>query len=319
MSGDIEIKLARWEFSGLRIAFPPLMLDVGRIALQNLVAQLRAEGGPPRLVSLRAAEAELQDLKIDGPLGVPSSGGPAPQAEGPWLLDPLATADGTLQAEITDAHLLFDAQVAVPIGRGGIDFNRAAVEHVGPDSRMGVSRMGIYVDAPNGRSYLYQFPSVPVAGVAFERRGPLPGPWASDRGSLQLKPFVEALLRQGARGATSGVTEQARLLLGRTAVMGEVHLGDGRIAAPGMQGQLAGRTAGRNRLQLHSEAVGRGIGLDVPALSVREVVLAKAGTQLRCDEISGSLTLRLAVEGAQLRFVLGGTQLKLSGLQLSAG
>ena len=72
---------------------------------------------------------------------------------------------GALNAEITDAHLLFDAQVRVPIARGVVDFNRATVEHVGPDSRMGVSRMGIYVDAPNGRSYLYQFPSAPVAGA----------------------------------------------------------------------------------------------------------------------------------------------------------
>ena len=34
-------------------------------------------------------------------------------------------------------------------------FNRVTVEHVGPDSSMGLSPMGLYVDAPNGRNYLY--------------------------------------------------------------------------------------------------------------------------------------------------------------------
>ena len=84
----------------------------------------------------------------------------------------------------------------MPIRQGQVDFKDATVEHVGPDSRMGVSRLGLYVDAPNGRSYLYQFPSAPVAGVEYERRGALLGPFVTDRGNLRLQEFGEWLLRK---------------------------------------------------------------------------------------------------------------------------
>src|SRR5690606_37156900 len=127
-------------------------------------------------------------------------------------------------------HLLFDADVTVPIRGGRIDFNYATVEHVGPDSRMGVSKMGVYVDAPNGRSYLYQFAGATVAGVEFEHRGALLGPWVSERGKLRLREFAESMLRQGRGGPGQGLTEQARLLLGRTALSGELRLGEGRVA-----------------------------------------------------------------------------------------
>ena len=136
--------------------------------------------------------------------------------------------------------MLFDAEVTVPIRHGQIDFNDATVEHVGPDSRMGVSRLGLYVDAPNGRSYLYQFASAPLTGVEFERRGALLSPWVSERGKLRLQPFVEALLRQADGGQSQGLTQQARLLLGRTALAGEVQLSDGLFAVPGMQAQHRG-------------------------------------------------------------------------------
>ncbi len=72
----------------------------------------------------------------------------------------------------------------------------------------------LYVDAPNGRSYLYQFASAPLAGVEFEHRGALLGPWVSERGKLRLQPFAEAMLRQRGGGQSQGLTGQARLLLG---------------------------------------------------------------------------------------------------------
>src|SRR5690606_32942721 len=140
----------------------------------------------------------------------------------------LAGADGTLRAEIVDAHLLFDAEVTVPIRHGRIDFQDAAVEHVGPDSRMGVGREGLYVDTPNGRSYLYRFPSGPVAGVEYEQRGALLGPFVTDRGVLRLQEFLEWLLRHP-EGQPLSFTEQARLLFARTALAGDVQLGDGRF------------------------------------------------------------------------------------------
>jgi hypothetical protein len=310
MADETAIQLARWEFGGLRIALGSHTLSVGRLVMQELVALLHAEGGAPRLQGLEAAHAQLDDVKFEGPIGA--------AAGAAWSLTPLATADGQLRAEIVDAHLMFDAQVTVPIGRGTVDFNAATVEHVGPDSRMGVSKMGLYVDAPNGRSYLYQFPATPVAGVAFERRGPLPGPWASDRGSLQLQPFVEALLRQGPVDAATAVTTQARSLLGRTAVGGEVQLGDGPFAVPGVRGELSGRTSGRNRLRLHSGAVGHGIALEMDALSLRTLALDLGARSITCDEAAGAFTLRLFLVDSQLRFELAAKSLRLTGLRLGS-
>jgi hypothetical protein len=296
------------------------VLEVGKLVLDRLVALVHVEGGRPRLSCVEAAGAELSSVKLHGPLRLP------PQARGgkttgtvadtSWSLGPLAAADGTIRAQIVDAHLLFDADVTVPIRQGRIDFKEASVEHVGPDSRMGVSRLGLYVDAPNGRSYLYQFSSPPVAGVEYERRGALLGPWVTDRGSLRLQAFGEWLLRQPLGGQANCVTEQARLLLDRTAVSGDVRLSDGRFAAPGVQADVVGRAEGRNVVRLHSQAVGRGLTGEMPSLSVRNAVLGLGETRIDCDQLAGALTLQLSVESAQLRFSLDLASMKLSGLRL---
>jgi hypothetical protein len=312
--GAREIGIRKFEAEALRVVSGPLTLEIGHMALHELVAQVRMDGGRPRLGALNAARAELSGVKVHGPLTI------SPQSKGnpgSWSLGPLAAADGTIRAEIVDAHLLFDADVTVPIRQGQVDFKDATVEHVGPDSRMGAGELGLYVDAPNGRSYLYRFPSAPVAGVEYERRGALLGPWVTDRGKLQLQAFIEGLLRQPRGGNGLGVTEQARLLLARTAVSGDVQLGDGRFAAPGVQADLVGRTEGRNVVRLHSEAVGRGLTLDMPSLSVRDAVLRWASMQLSCGEMAAALALRLSVEDAKLRFAFDLTDLKFSGLGLA--
>lgn len=317
--GAFDIGIARLEAASLRIASPPFTLEVGKLALQQVVAQARLQEGRLRLVSLQAPTAELSAARFHGPVNVPApgkhAGNDAPASA--WSLAPLATAEGTLRAEIVDAQLLFDADVTVPIRQGGIEFRDTTVAHVGPDSRMGVSRLGVYVDAPNGRSYLYQFSSAPVAGVEYERRGAMLGPWVTHRGSVRLQEFGESLLRQGRAAHGPGFTEQSRLLFDRTAVSGEVRLGDGRLAAPGLQAELAGRAAGRNAVRLHSEAVGRGLTIDMAALSVQQLALKLGHAQLACDEIAGVLALRLFVEGAQLRFAFQLPQATLSGVRLS--
>ncbi|MBI5277569.1 MAG: hypothetical protein HY854_14025 [Burkholderiales bacterium] len=229
-----------------------------------------------------------------------------------WFLGPLATADGTIRAEIVDAHLGFDAQVTVPIRYGQVDFDDATVEHVGPDSRMGVSRMGLYVDAPNGRSYLYQFPSTPVAGVEFEHRGALLGTLVSDRGKIQLQAFGEWLLAQLDGGQGLGVTEQARQLLQRTSLQGDLQLGEGKVVLPGVQAERVGRQA----VRIHSEAVGSGFTIELPSLVLRNVVLDAGGRQLVCHEVKGALVLKLTVDGGQVHAAIDLDQLKVSGMRL---
>ena len=311
-AGAFKLGIERWEAASLRLASGPLVLDIGGVALHQLVVQMRGETSGPGLVSLDAAGAELSGVKAEGPLVF------SPQLTGGWSLAPLAAADGTIRAQIVDAHLLFDAEVTVPISHGQVNFGDAAVEHVGPDSRMGVSRLGLYIDAANGRSYLYQFPSTPVAGVQYERRGAMLGPWVTDRGSLQLQEFVEGLLRQGPGGHGPGLTEQARLLLDRTALAGDVQLSDGRFAAPGVQADLVGRAEGRNAVRVHSQAVGGGFTVEMPSLSVRHALLNWGSVKLRCEEVTGALRLRLFVQGGQLRFAADLTDIKVSGVHCAA-
>lgn len=331
--GSLQIGIQRVTVASLRVASGPLMLEVEHLALHQVVALVRSEGGRPRLWTMEAAGAELSGVRLQAPVVMPqppgsepyalhvhggaaaSGDGPA-EAAGSWRLDPLGDADGTIRAEILDAHLLFDADVTVPVRHGQVDFNAATVAHVGPDSRMGVSRLGIYVDAPNGRSYLYQFPSAPLAGVAYEQRGAMLAPWTTDRGKLLLQAFGEGLLRQCAGAKGAGFTEQARLLFDRTAVSGEVRLGDGRVVLPGVQGELAGRGEGRNTVRLHSEAVGRGLSVEMASLLVRNASVGAGHTRLECDETAGTLRLRLFVADAQVRLAFELANMKMAGLRL---
>ncbi len=275
-----------------------------RVSLEGLSWSATKDGaleiGVRRMeaASLRIASGPLSGVKLRAPLDA--------AAAGPWTLGPLAGADGTLRAEIVDAHLLFDADVTVPMRGGRIDFADATVEHVGPDSRMGISRLGIHVDAPNGRSYLYQFSTPPIAGVDYQHRG-----------SLQLQPFAEWLLRQPLGGRAHGVTEQARLLFDRTAVSGEIQLSDGPVATPFAQADLVGRAGGRNVIRLHSQAVGRGLTVEVSSLSVRNVASASGGrTRLACEQVTGALTLQLSVDGGQLKFSMDLAGIQASGVRL---
>ena len=332
--GAIEVGIQKLEAAALRLGMGHLVLEIGRITVHKLLAQVQEASGSLRLVAVEAAEAEVSGVKLHGPLMT------MPQIKEAWAafkalnatqladiavgraitdvwcLGPLAAAEGKIRGEITDAHLLFDADVTVPIRHGQIDFNDATVEHVGPDSRMGVSRLGIYVDAPNGRSYVYQFASVPLAGVEFERRGALLSPWVSERGKLQLQPFVEALLRQPPAAPAQAVTQQTRQLLERTALSGDVQLSDGRFAVPGVQAHMEGRGEGRNTVTLHSEAVGRGLTVEMASLQARDTEASWAGVQLRSKTIDAGLKLQLFVEAAQIRFVLDVENCKLANPRL---
>lgn len=265
-----------------------------RIALEGVAVAPAPDGA----IELRVAALELAALRLAGE-PAPAAGPASPPSA--WKLDPLASAEGALRAEIVDAHLVFDAQVSVPVQQGQVDFNDATVEHVGPDSRMGVSRLGVYVDAPNGRSYLYQFASAPMDGVAYERRGAFAGRWGSDRGRLRLQPFAESLLRQPPGGWALGLTAQSRQLFERTALSGHLQLGDGALGLPGLQAVLQGREAHCNLLRVHSEAVGRGMTVEIESLRLADVVIGSGDAQVHCEQLAGAITLRLSASEGRLR------------------
>ena len=233
-------------------------------------------------------------------------------------LGPLATANGTLRARIIDAQLGFDADVTVPLRYGQIDFDDVTVEHVGPDSRMGASPQGLYVDAPTGRSYLYQFPSTPVAGVEFEKRAALLSPLVSDRGKLHVQAFVEGLLGSAGGGHALGLTPEARALLGRTSVTGDLQLADGKFEVQGVQGELVGHAEGRNVVRISSGAVASGLRVEMASLSVRNVLLDVEGKQAACDEVTGAIVVNVVMENGQWRLAADLENVKASGLRLLA-
>jgi hypothetical protein len=320
--GVIALGIRRLEATALRLASGPFVLEIDRIDMHEISARVRLDNGMPRLIAVEVADIAFSGLALQGPVAMPpqpqkkiqaASSSPADQtAADAWQLGPLSDAEGTLRSRITDAHLLFDADVTVPIRGGRIDFNDAKVEHVGPDSRMGVSKMGVYVDAPNGRSYLYQFAAAPVAGVEFEQRGALLGPWVSERGKLRLREFAESMLRQGRAGPGQGLTEQARLLLGRTALSGELRLGEGLVAVPGLQVHLEEGAA----IGLRSPSVGRGLTVEMASVSARDAAAAWQGVQVAVQRMSAKLQLVFTADGQGLRFALDLANGKAAALRL---
>ena len=308
--GSIRFTIRRLGVASLALPAGPFSMELARLEMRQVAGQLSIGEGGPRLVSLESGDIDVFDLKLRGPL-VPAR---APAATDTWHLAPLAAADGSIHAQILDAHLMFDVDVTVKIAYGQVDFNDATVEHVGPDSRMGISPQGLYVDAPNGRTLLYPFGAAPVAGVDFERRDPLLGLAVLDRGRLRLQPFAEDQLRQDPGALVAGHPEQARLMLQRTAVTGEVQLGDGQFAAPGLRAELVGRDHGQNTVRIRSESLARVLTVDMAALSVRDVELAAGDASLRCESISGTPLLQLSVADGQLRFAFSATSMRASGL-----
>ena len=99
----------------------------------------------------------------------------------------------------------------------------------------------------------------------------------------------------------------------------ELRLGDGRFCVPGVQGETAGRAEGRNAIRLHSEAVGRGVTVELASLLVRRAVLGAPHAGIACEEIAGALRLRLFVADSQVRFVFELANIKIGGLRLGPG
>ncbi|MDM0070648.1 hypothetical protein [Variovorax sp. J31P207] len=336
IGGAAEIGIARLEATSAMLRRGPHEIRVGRVTVQGLRCTLESADGRLRLGVLTAERIEITGLELSGPLQMPSqlepiadslrqAGATAPAPEPSagatlpaWFLGPLAAAEGSIRGHIEDAQLLFDAEVTIPIRAGRVDFRDATVEHVGPDSRMGVSRMGIYVDAPNGRSYVYQFAAAPVSGVEFERRGIPLGPFVSDRGRIDLQPFAETLLSAAAPRAGQGLTEQARTLLGRTSLEGEIRLGDGSVAMPGVRAQLQRASAGDNTVRLRSPKMAASLDLELASLALREAYASFAGLQGQCGTIAGRLRASLQASGAESRFELEIASLELLGLRIEA-
>jgi hypothetical protein len=266
---------------------------------------------PSPLRHLALDELRLQALIIELPLPPPPTADAAGAAA--WDLAPVAGLGGELRIEVTDAAWLFDADVRVPIEAGSIDFDRATVSHIGPDSSMGLSRLGLYVDAPNGRQYLAMLAAPALDGLRFERRG-----------ALTLAPLLQALLG-GIRPLVPAAGAQA--LLQRTRVGGTLRLADGPMGDRGRAGpalSLTGAAAGHNQVELASPTGGGGLLLRWPRLSAEGLRWPLPGPTgdagcVSADALSGSLSIEVAAApGGRMRAVLRAPELLLRRLRLPA-
>ena len=284
MPSPATLSLSRLVIDGVRLRRPGIHAQVESIELTGV--ELRADG--QNVQGLRADQVRLRGIEAT------LAGGGLPLPDRPrtaWRLEPLAALKGRLQAYITDAHWSVDADVHVPIDAGRIDFDRVTVEHIGPDSSMGASHLGIYVDAPNGRNYLYRFSTPHVPGVHFEpRAGLAAGGGTGGRGAMELQSFVEALLSGMALGDAPHPVEAQ---LDRTRLSGTLQLGDGALGMDGVRMVLEGSTQGRNRLAVAAAVVGQYVAVQWPELWAAEAMVELGGRQLRCGAVRGAATLGL--------------------------
>ena len=288
-------------------------VDIERVALENVRAEVAPIAGAPAITSLVAGHVVVEHLR--GALARGAAAGDAPQA---MQLDALRTLDGLVHAFVEDALWFADADIAVPIRQGAVDFNAIVIENVGPNSLMGVSPAGIHVSGPGGqvRVPLVTFAS-PPPGVSFGTDGGFPFA-RGDRGRIDLLPFLHALLEspQGQPLARPADPNLSGALV-RTRVRGEVQLGDGTLARGRQRIELAGRAAGKNRCVLDSPSIAERLVIGVPQFAASAASLALGGHELRVavldatieaqvlghDAPAGSPGILLSIEMAKLRDV----------------
>jgi hypothetical protein len=292
--GAMALHADRWLAHGLQLNLGFGQAAIAQAALTDLHLTLgRLDGSGMGLRSARIAEVALQGVDITASVAGLRQVSATP---GAWQLQPLAGLEGTMRAFITDAAWIVDADITVPLKGGVLDFDQVVVEHVGPNSSMGVSRGGLYVDAPNlGRRYLVLFTGADVPGARFEHRSTGFGARVSERGAIDLSSLVQGLLA-GAGGAPWGkpANEQVEATLDRTRLTGELHLGDGWLGTDARHIALAGQAHGRNRISLLAEALGRRLAASVPEFSAAEAAFDLGGLKVRCGTVSAQLHVELS-------------------------
>jgi len=290
--GRAVLRFAHMKARDLALCTPLGSIRAAMVELANV--SIRLPAAAPSLVAPRIPEVTIGELRVKNAKLEPQ--GIAPRASAgagsAWRVEPLASLEGTLRAEIVDAAWIFDADVTIPISIGGIDFNRATVEHVGPDSSLGVDRKGVYVDAPNGRTHLFLWPTTNVPGVEFERSPRRVRLFrTANRGAIKLQPLVESLLAGTPIGT---LAVRVRDMLARTRVSGTFRLGDGVVGDDRRRIVLSGHELCRNHVELSPGSRGRGVLLRIPDLSADELRAEAFGAAVCTGALSARLSLQVS-------------------------
>lgn len=313
--GELRVRLDRLVLRDLRVRAGPATIAIAKLALTGATLRLATPPAPApaELRGATADEMQLEGVEIEITRG---SHGP-PAARGMPRVEALSGLEGELRAYVTDAAWVLDADITVPLQRGRIDFNRVVVEHVGPNSSMGISRDSIHVDAPNlGRTDLFVFNTPDIPGASYERRGGLFSRVA-DRGQLDLAAFMAAWLQappdrplgRSARGDLDAT-------LGRTRLTGELRLGDGALGLARQHLVLAGAAQGKNRIALSAAVLGHKLGLRIQDLAAGASVVELLGLTGTTGPLSATLELHASGMHRQARDTDGPLTLAIERLKV---
>jgi hypothetical protein len=305
---ELRLQSDRFECCGLELQIGPFAVEAARVVWREL--QLVLEGSELR--ELKAAELEIHGARASADaLQAGWSGA------GRWQLDALAALEGLLRAFVTDAAWIVDADVSVPVQQGRIDFDRVSVEHIGPNSSLGLSHGGLYVDTPNlGRRYLYVFTAASVPGVEVEQRGGGWGARIADRGTLDIAALAQRLLADREPiGQVAGPDVEATFA--RTRLSGELQLGDGVLGHQNARLSLCGKATGKNRIAVSAPVLSQGLVLRLPELQGRDASFDWRGQRGHCDALNACIELEVSVQPKpKLRLVID--EMKLRALRLGA-
>ncbi|MCM5678986.1 hypothetical protein M8A51_05510 [Schlegelella sp. S2-27] len=291
---DIEARDLQWQLGGLT-------LRVARARLESLSARFTpaANGRPPRLQQADIGRLQLMGVEVDE-AELPDA---APPHGEPWRLDALAGLQGLVHAFVTDAVWVVDAEVQLRLRDGRIDFNGVSVEHIGPDSSMGISRGGVYVDSPKlGREYLYLFTANDVPGARFETLSSGRVRRITDRGQLDLRAFVEGLLAQQPHAWPGKLADRhVAGTLDRTRLTAELQLGDGALGAERQHVVLSGRADGKNRVIVSAAVLSHKLVVRMPDMAASAAQFDLPGLTGSSGAVSADVSLRVAGLGGQAR------------------
>jgi hypothetical protein len=290
--GSLRARADTLTLRQVRLQLAAATVVVPKLVLTGAVLRFGAQPTQPsfELIGLRADEVHIEGAELA------LSGRPGGMAPGDWRFDALERLEGELRVFIRDAAWVVDADISIPVRAGRLDFDHVVVEHLGPNSAMGISRNSIYMDAPNhARTDLFRFGAPTVPGAVFETRGAgFTGTGVSDRGSIELKAFVEAMLEAPADQQVGGVaSREVEVMLDRTKLDGELRLGDGAIGTAQHHVELAGQAQGRNRIGLTASVLGQRLVVRIPELAGDSVRFELFGRSGHAGALSANIELQL--------------------------
>jgi hypothetical protein len=261
--------------------------DVVKVTLIGAALRLRVANATFDLLGLSADEVQVEDAELRA--------SPAAAALASVRVEPLSTVQGRLQASIRDAAWVIDAEILVPVVAGRVDFDRVVVEHVGPNSAIGVAREGVYVEAPHGdRIALVGFARPDIPGVRYEQRGGFAGLRTTDRGSIDVRPFAEAALRAGMADPPWRMpAANVRAMLDRAKLTGDLQLADGMLGSAHDHLVLDGRAEGRNGIALTAAVLGQRLVVRWPDLCASKAQFGMLGRSGVAGAIDASVEMQV--------------------------